>query len=476
MNGENDMNTKNTKRIEKAEQKTAEQLKKTADAIKEATEKDTIVNTLARQAMKDCIAFGINSDEFGKTLQVLACVLAHSRLNVMLSSDKTYNAMFYDLKRDITACGNHNKYLQTLESLVVKKWNKKKQVFVYEYSDKKQAGEIIKKLAQSASANGSDLVSVIVLYFLEYLSKIPESKYTENTLLDAFEIYDTNSQTYRNGNVKAVELWTKRNTNSVKQASAACSKAINESRAIREQNALYTALEINLSEDENGNDTGIDETRTVYKRVSAFSGYDITDINGKFVTTVTNETRQAEFISAVGKLNLSDRERQVFEYCYLGKRHIVYDVEKLVDAKTGKAIVKFTHNEKTYKDAKTGKTVKVYSEKPISLLEFADRFYLDIETVKTLNRRLLDKVYASGILSGYLTDIRAEQTEQREKRNKTARAVNAFKILADGTKEFIACFESMGKAAKILNVDKGNISRVIHGKLNSENGFFFAYA
>ena len=474
MNGDIDMNTKNTKRIEKAEQKSAEQLKRTADAIKETTEKDTIVNTLARQAMNDCIVFGIHSDEFGKTLQVLACVLAHSRLNVMLSSDKTYNAMFYDLKRDITACGNHNKYLQTLESLIIKKWNKKKQVFVYDYSDKKQAGEILKKLAQSASANGSDLVSVIVLYFLEYLSKIPSSKYTENTLLDAFEIYDTNSQTYKNGNVKAVELWTKRNTNSVKQASAACSKAINESRAIREQNALYTALEISLSEDENGNATGLDETRTVYRKASTFSGYDITDINGKYITTVSNETRQLEFMDTVAKLNLSDRERQVLEFCYLGKRHVVYDIETFID-ENGDTAKKYTHNEKVYTDAKTGKLVKMYSEKPISLLEFADRFYLDIETVKTLNRRLLDKVYASGIFSGYFADVQ-EQTEQREKRNKTARTVNAFKILADGTKEFIACFESMGKAAKILNVDKGNISRVIHGKLNSENGFFFAYA
>ena len=402
-------------RISKAQEKSKKQIESASEKIKEQAERENATNRTARETMKAYLQFGESSEQFGKALLSFSSCIAQNRLKVLLQDEKTWNELLYSFKADIA---------------------------------RKKAIESFLDNVKALNGDGADLQSIVALSVIEYLHKCKRENLTESTLTDIFETFDVKSMYYKTGELKDNRLWTKSATNLVKEAGKEVSKAIKTSASVKDAGKLYNAIEIKL---EYTDADGIEkeETRTVYKQASAFSAYEITDINGKQFASVSNEEREEQFKNALAKLNLSTMQRRILNYCYLGMKHRVYE------EKDGERV------EKRYTDF-TGKECIVYSEKPISLQEFADVFNIDIETVKTHNARLLKKVKESGIVE---TAKQADESESR--RNYAEQAIAVYTVKADNTLAYYTTFASVKQASENMNTSKACVSQIINGKRKS---------
>lgn len=420
-----------TKRIEQAKEKSEKQIKEQTEKLKAQVAQDTATNRLSMETMKACIENGITSDIFGQKLLEFSSCVAQGRLKTLLSSEKTWNEFFYELRKDIATKKNLVSFLENMKE---------------------------------TNGDGNDLQSVVYISVLEYLNSIPKEKYTETTLLDIFYIFDAKSQLYKNGDLKDKLLWTKSATNKTKELYKDVSKEIDSNKAIKDSCALYNALERKIEyTDANGEQKT--EIRTIYTSASQFSAYEITDINGKQFAIVSNEQREENTRDFLASLNLSDRQKQVMDYCYLGVKHIVFEKVEYTDA-NGKQQTEI--RPKTYIDA-NGKKCKVYSNSVLTLQEFADRFTLDIETVKTVNRRFLEKVIVATNKPKSLQEKidKLADGEQPKKRNKEKQSVKAFIIFADGEKKQFREFESLKACSIVCNVSKACVSQILTGKRKS---------
>jgi len=88
--------------------------------------------------------------------------------------------------------------------------------------------------------------------------------------------------------------------------------------------------------------------------------------------------------------------------------------------------------------------------------------YFD-QTVAKIREKIVDTNIFNGITK---EQIQKPNNEQKQKQ------INCYKV-DNGNKEFICCFDSLGLASATLKIDKGNISRVLNGKLQQTKGYIF---
>jgi len=433
---------KQTKRELQAQATTQKNLERTHAKITSITNVDNNINQTAKEVMQAYLQHGAQSDDFGKALIKLASIITHCKLNKLLESDETYREQFTEFKRDIVQYNKYFQCLDTLETLYKTQYTKDGDIITV-CTDKAREKDIYKQIEKLSFWNGADLIQEAVLKLLQCLDNAKKRNVTitENTLLEPFEVYDLKSKTYRNGDIKPQTLWTKHNTNAIKEASATVTRSINANKAIRESTTLYTALETNFT-----NENGEKETITKYKRASTLSAFEITDINGKQVTTVANDTDNALFESIPQRANLTAREAYILKEHYQPHYYARKD-----------------EHGKTMKD-EHGKTV--YSFGTLSLQQIADHHNITLEAVKKCDRNLKRKIIEARIFPQF--------TEADKKTAHKPRAVRCYEA-KDESRKTIASFDSVGSASKVLNVDASNIVKVLKGKLKTTSGLVFEY-
>ena len=434
--------SKQTKREAQAQATTQKRLEKTSAQITSASNIDNAINQTARETMQAYLTHGANSNEFGVLLQKLASIIVHCKLNKLLESDETYREQFTEFKRDVVQYNKYFQCLDTLETLYKTQYTKdgdRKTVCI----DKQRESDIYKQMEKLSFWNGADLIQDAILKLLQCLDNAKKhgATITENTLLEPFEMFDLKSKTYRNGDIKPKSLWTKHNTNAIKEASATVTRSINANKAIRESTTLYTALERTIT-DENG-DT---ETITKYKRASTLSAFEITDISGKQIATVANDTDNALFESIPQRANLTTREAYILRNHYEPHYYTQKD-----------------ENGKPLKD-ENGDTV--YTFGVLSLQQIADYYKITLEAVKKCDRNMKRKIIEARIFPQF--------TEADKKTTQEQKAVRCYEA-QDESKRTVASFDGVRSASKTLNIDASNIVKVLKGKLKTVSGLVFEY-
>lgn len=412
-------NTKTTTREQKAIARSKEQVAKTTAKIEAVSNLDTITNQKANETMQAYLTHGKASDEFGKCLIELASIIAHCKLNQLINNDETYRQEFNTFKRDITISNKYFQYLATLETLFETRYNKNGDR-VTVCTDKKRATQIFKLIENLSNNIGCDLVGDCYTRILATLDRFEKQgeTITETTLLDPFEVYDLRSKYYRNsGHAKPQALWTKHATNAIKEASAEVSRSVTAQKNAREQTTLYRQLETTVTDET----TGETETITHYKKASLFSAYEIADINGKQLATVSNEADDLFFDSIPEKAHLTTREAYILRYHY---------------------------------------------SENISLQEIADRLKITIEAVEKCDRNLKSKIVKANIFPQYANTER--------KTAQTAKIIVCYRA-DDETKTIIASFDSVGSASKATGIDKSLIAKVARGHRKTASNLVFAY-
>lgn len=437
----NKTTNKTTSRQAKAEARTQAQIERTQAQIESVSQIDNILNQTAKEAMQAYLTDG-NGDKFGRKLTQLSSIVVHCRLNKLLSSDETYRQEFVQFKNDTTQFNKYFQYVDTLETLYETQYTKDGDRITV-CTDKKRVAEIYKQIEKLSCLNGSDLVQDCIVKLLDCIRKAEKNgrQLTESTLLEPFEVYDLRSKTYANGDIKPIELWTKHSTNAIKEASATVTRSINASKAIRESTTLYTAIESTVADDD-----GQTETVTRYKKASALSSYEITDMNGKQFAVVASDTDNKLIESIPEKANLTSREAYILKNHYIPHSYAMKD-----------------EHGKTLKD-EHGKTV--YTFGTLSLQQIADHYNITLTAVEKCDRNLKTKIIKANIFPQF--------TEADRKTDREAKAIRCYRA-DDESKTTVAQFESANKASKILGINKALVIQVANGKRKTANGLVFEY-
>lgn len=430
---------KTTKRLKQAQEQTQKAIAKTTEQITTATATDSIINQKAIECMTEYIKNGEQSNEYGKKILELSSIICHCRLNKLMQSDETFRPEFVTLKNDITISSKYFQMLEVLESIYITRYNANDDLETI-CTDKAREKEIYKQIANLTGLDGSDLVSVCSLALLEIVNKAKENKtICKTTLLDTFLVYNLTSKTYRNGTVKPKELWTQKATNGIREASAQVTRAITANRAIKEQTALYTAIETTYK-----NENGEQETATRYRKAPLLSAYEITDINGKQTAIVSNEQRKLDFETIPQRANLTARESYILKWVYEG----------------------FSEYQTT--ENENGEKVKILFVGCKTLEQIADEWKVTIQCVQITHQRLLDKLIKSGIFADIpLEPIKNEQS--------TEKAVKCYRVNENGEKQYITTYPSIKTASEKLKICRADIRRTIKGERKTAKGLIFEY-
>ena len=430
---------KATKRLKQAQEQTQKAIAKTTEQITTATATDSIINQKAVECMTEYIKNGEHSNEYGKKIIELSTIICHCRLNKLMQSDETFRPEFVTLKNDITISSKYFQMLEVLESLYITRYNSNGDLETI-CTDKAREKEIYKQIANLTGLDGSDLVSVCNIALLNIVNKAKENKtICKTTLLDTFLVYNLTSKTYRNGTVKPKELWTQKATNGIREASAQVTRAITANRAIKEQTALYTAIETTYT-----NENGEQETATRYRKAPLLSAYEITDINGKQTAIVSNEQRKIDFETIPQRANLTARESYILKWVYEG----------------------FSEYQTT--ENENGEKVKTLFVGCKTLEQIADEWKIEKSTIYTMHRRMLDKLIKSGIFADIpLEPIKNEQS--------TEKAVKCYRMTENGEKQYITTYPSIKTASEKLKICRADIRRTIKGERKTAKGLVFEY-
>lgn len=407
---------KQTARIKRTVERNAKRVTDTATEIEKRSKLDTVVNVHARKAIETMLQYGYESNEFGLEIMQLATILAHSKLKSMMKTDQTFRIEFEDFKHDITAEGKFNQYLEQLETLYTLKYKQTGDITVV-CNDSKLAGEIMEEIANLAGLTANDLTSVCYVQLLDTIKTAIDSGNSIDTelLLAPYVTYEKRSMTYKDGTLKPEYLWSAYSTNAIKNAGAEVRRYITAERGVREQNRLYYAITSTLADDSES-----DSEKTEYRKASNMTAYEITDMNGKTIAIVSNQS-SAELFARIPEIaNLTKRE------AYILRKHYMDNM---------------------------------------SLLEIADSLHISETAVKTVDRKLKDKIIKAHIFVDYIEDDRKKSPEETP----------VYCYMADDeSKTPVAKFSSIGNASKVMNIDKGLISKVVNGKRKTAKGMVFA--
>ena len=432
--------SKGNKRLENAQARNERRLASTKSQIEQATSNEqSIINIKAIEIMqilkktKD-----INNKTVLKDMYLIAIVLCQSKLKRLNSKDSTYNEHNAQLKAEIYHATNNEsnglKYQQlvdALNNLYMTEYDKNGNAITV-CTDKKQASDIEKRLAKLTDFdNASDILQSAICKLWQYINKAIEQgldNIQDSYLLDAFAVVIPSSTIYKNGNKKPCELWQYKYTNAIKETSIEISRQIEKMKAFREQEKVYVPLhELEQAEseyneqDENGN--------TRYKQASKLALIPTYDCNGKQITTTSDYATERLINNIIQKANFTKRQLYIFKHYFINQDMSILEISDKL------------------------KVTERYIEQEIKKIR-----------VKCVNTKLL-AVY--GYNASDLDRLNNEQKKQ---------AIICYMLLENGNTKQIAEFESIGQASKILNISKGNISKVLKNQRKQANGYIFKYA
>lgn len=438
-------NTKTTKRIE--------QLKKNNEKRKEKSKEkiiQTINNTESTVNKKavECVTIlketqDKNSPEFTTCLYQLSSIIIQSKLKNINKDDKKFREETAQLKNELGQLFYHstdnnnntplrNIYLNELNSLYITTYNSNGDR-VTKCTDKQKEKKILKDLENlTRLESAEEILQDIVLklwYYIEKelkliaydFGKLRTETLQECCLLKEFEKVKLHTTTYKNGDVKPVELWEKTFTNPIKESLQEVSRIIDSKKAVKENTIPYDSIETTiynpLTEEE--------ETIIKYHKIPQIAVVDTLDGNGKqFAQTADKQTLNLiEKISA--KANFTNNQTYIFKQYFGNGKSITQLADKM-------------------------KVQERYIKKELANIK-----------QKAVDTRIFESV-------GY-TDEKAVDN------SKKARKIACYDVTDEQNKIFVCFFESLGKANKSLLIDKGNISKVLKGSRKQVNGFCFEY-
>lgn len=384
-----------------------------------------------------------NNEQFTNNLYQLASIIIQSKLKNIQKDDKKYREetallksqigqLFHHSKDEFNNIPQRNVYLQQLENLFVVGYNKNGERVVT-CKNKEEEKKIIQRLEkmtrlETAEELLQDIVCMLWKYIAETLEKISYNYDELETdilqdccLLKEFETVKLHTTTYQNGKVKPVELWETTFTNPIKESTKTVARIIENKKAIKETNIPYQEIETTiynpLTEEE--------ETFTKYKKVTSLTVTDTFDYNGKqFAQTVDNET-----INLIDKIletaNFTKNQAYIFRKIFCDG----HSVDSLADKM---------------------KVRNCYIEKELA--------------------KIKQKAVDTGIFKsvGYTDNAPVDNSKKPQK-------IACYDVTDEQNRIFICFFESVGKASKILLIDKSNISKVLKGRRKQVNGFYFEY-
>lgn len=445
-----------TARERKAQESRERKVKRTVEEITTKSSIDNVVNVQAVKTAQARLTHGSHSDEYGHELIKLATIISQARLKSLRSKDHTYREEFSRLKGDITKASKWETYIETLGTLYNLERNKDGDL-IENCTDKKRASQIERALYDFGSNDGFDLISEAYTALLEAVNNLEKkgAEITEKSLLQVYYVYIPHSKVYKLGDIKPRKLWQVTATNAVTESGKAVSRYVNSNRAIRESIELYSALETTIH-----NEDGTTETITQYHKVNPLTAQPITDINGKVNTIVSNDNDALYYEEITAKCNLNKTERYILYWHYIGGRY-----SETIHHKNG-----------------TTETAYKYGTK--SFEQIADKLRIDKRTVERGDVTLKEKMRKAGIF-GYTYPT--EPTESTNTNNvKPSLRVYCYiandVLYNDGTLKDLEnidpfmVFDSIGKASKILNVDKSKVSKVVRGQRKQTAGYVFIEA
>lgn len=429
MKNTNAKGTSYARKVEKIAEQNARRIAEQSKKIAERADTDSIINTYAREIMREYYKGG----DCGDKLLQLATIITHSKLNNLIAGQKRYTedgVKFADtsnfvfirgLKADIERhkLEKIEGYASEISAYYTGEYNADGDYEII-CTNKTQVQEICKRMFASVALDGADLVQECCLYLWEQVCKADTAKADENHLLNIFNKYITSSKVYKSGEAKPSELWKQTATSPIAEAFAVVGGAVEAQRAPREQEVLYTSLFTSVTDPY----TGETEEICVYRKANGISAEPSYDFNGKVFSVTANDETEA-FLHEVPKLaKLTNREAYIYYKHYIGNKNNNYAKQ--------------------------------------SLQEVADTLKVRLCVIEKQNTSLKNKIaalYADKII-GYTPQTNAEK-------QKTVTAYN----FDTGEKMFV--FASIGEAAKILNISKSKVSEVLNGKRKQTSGYIF---
>lgn len=411
--------SKQTKRQEQAQASNIKRLATAKANIDKATQdNENIINVKAVETITALKEHGKESRAFTDISQQLCCILVQTKLKRLYNNENTSNETQRRIKASISAymdTNGHGNRIQTaldeLNKLYVVRYNKDGEKETI-CTDKKQAQAIEKKIIEYTSIGNDKGHDLIYTAYLKLWD------YIAQTDIDKI----SNDYLLQPFEIVIPKSKVYRNGNPKDQTlwQYTTTNIIKEllkeiSRQIESERAIQeTAIpyeEITTELD--------GESIRQYHRTKAIYCDTVTDFNGKITAITNNQTTEQFFESIPQQCNLSKMETIVLKLHYLDN---------------------------------------------MSFDEIADKYKVAVETVKKHNERMKNKIVASGIFAKH------GLTEQV---NNGQKATTIYMFSDKG--EYITAFESIGKASQTLNIDKGNISKVLKGQRKTANGYIFAY-
>lgn len=416
-----DVNNKLTAREKKVAEINEKRLSETEEKITDVSGLETILNIKAREAMKlyDS-AKEKQSDCFGFAVMELSAIITFCRLNTLLSKESTWRKEFKQFKIDV--------------SRVKKLLENKSYIDV--------SSEVIEIIRGVANCQGSDICSDVYTKIFEQLETFRKKGIAtdENTLLAPFAIVDEKSIFYKNGDVKPKTLWKYENTNIVREGSKTASKTINSERAIRDQLSLYDEIDCEYT-DENGDK----HTARKYEKISELAAVAIRDYNNKEIAVVADSAEHLKISNLFKACHFTAPELEVLKKHYLNHAY-------------------------TTIDQAGNKYIKVGVK---SLQQLADEKKVSLERMEYIDRALRKKVVRCEEFKKYFGNIEIT-SESKVQENKK---ISVFVIDEISKKEiFVDSFNSLGECAKVMEIDKSNISKVLKGKRKQIGKYTFKLA
>lgn len=462
-------NTKTTKRIEtiKANNEKRQQQSK-EKIIQTSNNENSIVNKKAMEIVtllketKDK-----NNEQFTKELYNLASILIQSKIKHInneqtnnnnnketsnkkgkIETDKRYRKENQDLKNQVyqlfyhdnknvkTETKDNNRllylvYIEQLDNLYITKYNTNGEKSII-CTDKESEKNIMKKLTELTRLNNAmdmlqDIVTELWYYIQNELevinfdyNKLKTDTFNNCCLLKEFEIVKLHTTTYRNNQLKPVELWEKTFTNPIKETNKQITRIIDSKKAIKENTIAYQELENTIYNPF----TEQIETFKQYKKACKLSIVDTMDNNGKSLAQTADIETIGLIEKILAKANFTRNQAYIFKM-YFCDDHSINGIS--------------------------------------DTLKISDRY------IKKEIANIKQKCIDTGIFKqlGYMdnTPIKKEYTNKK---------IACYDI-TDNEKIFICNFDSIGIASKSLKIDKGNISKVLKGILKQTKGFYFEY-
>lgn len=360
-------------------------------------------------------------------LHNLACLTVFKKMQAMRRKDWTYTPDIDGFTAGTAEFSRVSGYVQTLEecAAIMSSPAWERMVAHERKSWREYADDTRRKLADAGRLNASGLVSAAKECAWEILHAAHiAGTLTPCQLVKPCYSYDERTTRHADGSPTASEKWAIYRTSGVRIIGAAVAAEMRRNRAIRADMQAWDAIE---RTDENGN------TYTEYSRITSVIGASCAGFDDGIV----------EKLAALCDLTPTEYAVLTMHYCGAW-----YD---------------------GYKDNKTGKTVGACM-RIWTLAEIAENRGLTEKAVEKASVSLKRKIANSGYFANKIHNASYEP----ENNVKKCRKIGVY-MANDESKEIFAIFTSIGAAAKILDIDKGGISKVVNGKKASIKGMIFKY-